>query len=545
MKSPGVIGRPPTLPPAIEDKLVETTKKAASMGFGLSTRQLLIKTGKVVKNLKLKTPFKKGIPGKDWYIGLQGRHPELALKRPQKLSVTRAKSMNKQVTKEYFDMLKGKLDELNVQPEFIWNCDETNIQLEHKPRAVIGRKGSNVPGRVASSKESVSILGCGNAMGRVMSPMVIVKGKTKRSLMGWKTEDAPQNTKWAFQSKSYMDKSLGVDWFQNVFLQECGPQRPQLLIVDSHCSHEPLDLLELARKENITMLSLPSHCTHYLQPWDRSMFSPLKNKYNTVCSEFMAENVCHNISKLTWPALFCKAWMSAITAENMKSGFLATGIYPFNPDIIPAEAYMTSNETVEKVAVETGLDESNEGQTPVGVQHLDNSQADIDNIAEIVYSQTFDVVAEIHLPPPDTLPESSVTLDFPVLVDGDEQTLPLPVIFQDEGLQENETPDLGNVSLTEVTTEELPSDVWNSDLDAIFLPQSSKVAQVSRNKNAGNSRILTSDEIIQAKKEKEVLKEQKAKAAEERKIRAEERKKIAAAKKQAKIAKIATKKEKE
>ena len=122
------------------------------------------------------------------------------------------------------------------------------------------------------------------------------------------------------------------------------------------------------------------------------------------------------------------------------------------------------------------------------------------------------------------MPESSVTLDFPVLVDGDEQTLPLPVIFQDQGLQENETPDLGNVSLTEVSTEELPSDVWNSDLDAIFLPQSSKVAQVSRNKNAGNSRILTSDEIIQAKKEKEVLKEQKAKTAEERKIRAEERK---------------------
>ena len=129
----------------------------------------------------MKTPFKKGIPGKDWYIGLQGRHPELALKGPQRLSVTRAKSMNKQVTKEYFDMLKGKLDELNVQPEFIWNCDEINIQLEHKPRVVIGRKGSNVPGRVASSKESVSILGCGNAMGRIMSPMVIVKGKTEVS----------------------------------------------------------------------------------------------------------------------------------------------------------------------------------------------------------------------------------------------------------------------------------------------------------------------------------------------------------------------------
>ena len=32
----GQIGRPPTLPPGIEDKLVEAIKKAAAMGFGLS-----------------------------------------------------------------------------------------------------------------------------------------------------------------------------------------------------------------------------------------------------------------------------------------------------------------------------------------------------------------------------------------------------------------------------------------------------------------------------------------------------------------------------
>ena len=68
---PGDIGRPPTLPPHIEEKLVETTKKAAAMGFGLSKKQLFIKTGKVVKNLNLKTPFKRGLPGNDWFIGLK------------------------------------------------------------------------------------------------------------------------------------------------------------------------------------------------------------------------------------------------------------------------------------------------------------------------------------------------------------------------------------------------------------------------------------------------------------------------------------------
>ena len=133
---------------------------------------------------------------------------------------------------------------------------------------------------MANSKESVTVLGCGNAAGKLMSPMVIVKGKTRRALTSSKTEDAPKETKWACQPKAYMDQGLGVEWFENVFLKECRPQRPQLLIVDSHCSHEPLDLLMLAQAENITLLTLPSHCTHYLQPWDKCMFAPLKKKYN-------------------------------------------------------------------------------------------------------------------------------------------------------------------------------------------------------------------------------------------------------------------------
>ena len=83
---------------------MDTAKRAAEMGFGLSRRQLLAKTGKMVKSLKLETPFKNGIPGKEWFQGLKGRHPEITMKKPQKLSVTRAKSMNRETTEKYFEM---------------------------------------------------------------------------------------------------------------------------------------------------------------------------------------------------------------------------------------------------------------------------------------------------------------------------------------------------------------------------------------------------------------------------------------------------------
>ena len=236
------------------------------------------------------------------------------------------------------------------------------------------------------------MLGCGNAAGDIMSPMVIVKGKTKRSLMGWKTEEAPLNTKWAFQSKSYMDQGLGVEWFQNVFLKECGPERPQLLIVGSHCSHEPLELLEMARKENITLLSLPSHCTHHLQPWDKSMFAPLKNKYNQLCSDFMSEHRSHNITKQTWPGLFAKAWESSVRAVNMVSGFVSTGICPFNPKAIPDQAFLpNSMGTVQNETSGNMTQGPETNATPNNCEIIYSQQQD--------QAQVIEVAAEIHAPP--------------------------------------------------------------------------------------------------------------------------------------------------
>ena len=500
---PGAIGRPPVLPPNIEEKLVDTVKKAADMGFGLSRKQLFSKTGQLVKSLNLKTPFKKGIPGKDWFVGLKGRHPDFVVKKPQKLSVTRAKAMNKKVVDEYFDQLESVINELKVGPKQIWNCDESNIQLEHKPSNVVGRKGAKIPGRTANSKESVSVLGCGNASGNIMSPMIIVKGKTKRSLMSWKIEDAPANTKWAYQEKSYMDQTLGVEWFESVFLKECGHERPQLLILDSHCSHEPLELLECAKKENITLLSLPSHCTHDLQPWDKSMFGPLKKKYNSICSKFMSESLQHIITKQTWPGIFAKAWNAAITSTNMVSGFAATGIYPFNPSAISAQSFAPS------------IVATKEYTEP-------NCTTEQSNIVT--------TIADIHVPPSEKpsivdADEEGCILEFPVISDNGQEMLSLPVSFDNniEIVYSQDIPDLANATLEEIT----PSPYWNADCEAMFLPEnkSNTVATKQRKTSyATMSRILTSSEIINEKREKEELKIKKAKAAEERKIKAEERK---------------------
>ena len=121
----------------------------------------------------------------------------------------------------------------------------------------------------------------------------------------------------------------------------------------------------------------------------------------------------------------------------------------------------------------------------------------------------------------------------------------MPVFFG-EGSQSNiasDDLDLENISLVEAQDTDLPSELWTSELESLFLPAGfTEVPPVKKKSSATSSRILTSSEVIQAKKEKEELKEQKAKEAIERKKRDEERKKIAEEKRQAKLARMKAKK---
>ena len=123
-----------------------------------------------------------------------------------------------------------------------------------------------------------------------MVPMVIVKGKTSASLHGLTVGEAPAGTVFAFQENGWMTEELGEKWFRDVFLKQCGPERPQLLLLDGHSSHETLGLLELAVRENIQVLCLPPHTTHMLQPLYRTFLD-----HSTLLTTRHVLNSCLNL----------------------------------------------------------------------------------------------------------------------------------------------------------------------------------------------------------------------------------------------------------
>lgn len=200
-------------------------------------------------------------------------------------------------------------------------------------------------------------MACVNAAGNKMSPLFIVKGKTSRSLHGFNTLAAPQGTRWHYQANGWMNDEIGERWFEDVFLMECGKERPQLLILDGHSSHESLSIIELAIQNNIHILSLPPHTTHALQPLDRCVFGPLNNAYNTACSDFLNQNPLNAINKWSFPGVLAAAWKTALTKVNIQAGFKSCGIYPFNPSAVAPELLKPSIPSNTPLPLQTPADE--------------------------------------------------------------------------------------------------------------------------------------------------------------------------------------------
>ena len=148
----------------------------------------------------------------------------------------------------------------------------------------------------------------------------------------------------------WTDNELGRQWLEKDFdaqTKEKAAGHTRILLVDGHKSHVSCEFLEYAKTNDIEVLGYPPHCTHALQGLDVVCFAKMKDAWKKEIHAFEEANHC-GIGKGNFAELFGKAFQSAFTPDTIKAAFRATGIHPYNANIIRPEQMRPSEPTSTK-----------------------------------------------------------------------------------------------------------------------------------------------------------------------------------------------------
>jgi len=220
-----------------------------------------------------------------------------------------------------------------VRVENSWNMDESGIALSSCTNSI--RLGDALKKKTLvqspENREWVSIVESISALGRSIRPLVIFKGKHIQS--SWFHHDEVPDWVYTTSKNGWIANRIAFNWLTKIFLPETKPpgNEARLLILDGHGSHHTTEFLWECKTNNVWLVFLPPHSTHVLQPLDLSCFCPIKSKYQEQITELACIDDAAPIKKHRFIKYYYKARGEGLTARTIKSGWRASGIYPWNP----------------------------------------------------------------------------------------------------------------------------------------------------------------------------------------------------------------------
>ena len=288
------------------------------MGFPLDRSSLSNVISDYLRANARENPFPDDLPGPDWFVGFFKRWKSaLSQRKPQHLSKKRAKALTKDRSEGWIEFVKKiykkaglfKLSKKELSKR-IWNCDETAFATASSSRMVLARRGAKsvYETMAGSGREYITVHWGGNANGDKIPPYVLYKAQ--HMYHTW-TLSGPTEAMYGVSASGWMEKQNFYSWFVKGFIPVLKKMKliaeneepsttltttePSLvsdssddsdftddtspsviLFFDGHYSHINLDVINVARKYNIILVTLPPNTTHALQPLDIGVFAPMK-----------------------------------------------------------------------------------------------------------------------------------------------------------------------------------------------------------------------------------------------------------------------------
>ena len=328
---------------AQEEKLVTYAIQVAKMFYGLPRtefRRLAYDFAKACQSPAIPANWDdEQRASTDWYYGFMNRHPELALKAPEGMSIARATAFNRTSVKAFFDLYTSAMEKYSFPPDRIYNLDETSLSTVMKPVKVVCEKGQPVASQISRERGvTMTFLGIINAAGHFIPPVFIIPRKRWNDAFMRGTLDG---SKGLLQSTGWMNGECFLETLKHIKEKTfCSPTNKILIIMDNAECHKSIYAIEYAQNNGICIVTLPPHTTDKMQPLDVSVYSSFKSCMRNIIHNYTLMNPHTHISEHMLPEFASKAWVTACTPNNVLKGFASTGIWPINTDIFTDDAFL-------------------------------------------------------------------------------------------------------------------------------------------------------------------------------------------------------------
>ncbi|KAJ8909638.1 hypothetical protein NQ315_015330 [Exocentrus adspersus] len=226
---------------------------------------------------------------------------------------------------------------MSTNPEYfqdgcrIYNLDETSTTTVQKCAKILAEKGIKQVSKAVSAERGTLVTTCCiiNA-GHALPPAMM-------------TQNAPGGTLGLVSSSGWMTSEVFPQVIKHfIKYSHSTKENPSLLIYDNHQSHISIEAIRTAKENGVTVLTLPPHCSHKLQPLDVSICFSFKSFYNSAVDAWMIKNRGGTVTIYEIGEFVSVAHDRAMTPQNIKSGFKKTGIFPFNDRVFSDEDFLPS-----------------------------------------------------------------------------------------------------------------------------------------------------------------------------------------------------------
>jgi hypothetical protein len=274
--------------------------------------------------------------GVNWASTFVKRRDELQSRYSKRYDYQRALNEDPKAIKEWFLMVQRAIEENGIQPEDIYNFDETGFAmgLISSQKVVTraeyyGRRSILQPG----NREWVTAVETICADGYSLPPCIIFKGQVY--IAGWfESSNLPRDWRIEVSNNGWTTNEIGLRWLQKIFIPYTNSRvrgRFRLLILDGHGSHLTPQFDRICAENDIIPLCMPSHSSHLLQPLDVGCFAVLKRAYSRFVSD-LARTGYNHINKLDFLADYPRARIEAFQSNIIRNSFVAASIIPVDPE---------------------------------------------------------------------------------------------------------------------------------------------------------------------------------------------------------------------